>query len=637
MSDIAHPYLEFDGQVIHNRQSREGIAKVPLCNFTARITAEEARDDGLEIMRTLKIRGHQRNKSDLPEITVPSSTFQGMAWVSAWGSRAVVFAGQSNRDHLRTAIQLLSGDPPTRTVYTHLGWRLLGGKWVYLHAGGAIGPDGLFDDVHFSPTEGNLGSYRLLSAPPIEELRNSLNASLRLLDVTPKRIGYPLLASVFRSVLSEMLPIDFSIFIEGPSGTCKSELTAMVQAHFGAAFNRLSLPATWTSTENYLERQAFLSKDAILVIDDFSPQISLGAIGAMHQKAERVLRSQGNRAGRGRMKADGSLRAAFYPRGLILASGEDVPRGQSLRARLLILGVQKGDVDLDVLTQLQEDARAGHFTQVTSAFIQYASRNYDRIKEWTQSRLTELRTEMQKANSLHRRTPDALASLAIGLEAFLDFCKAENLLKDEELHDFRTSGFKSLLEAGSRQEGYQAGEDAIDRFVEYLRSSLTSGLAHVADAHTGSAPQSNTRAWGWRERGLVQTHPDSAAVPEWESKGVKIGWIDGKELLLNADSTFGVIQQRAREQNEVLPLTKNILIKRLVERKIVLPSATEKKNVTKRTVEGRRELVLVIPAHYLLSESGESGDTVDADAVARAKEVFDLAPVSPLSPDLEER
>jgi integrase len=35
------------------------------------------------------------------------------------------------KDHLRAALQLLSGDVPRRTVYRHLDWRNLGGAWSY--------------------------------------------------------------------------------------------------------------------------------------------------------------------------------------------------------------------------------------------------------------------------------------------------------------------------------------------------------------------------------------------------------------------------------------------------------------------------------------------------------------------------
>ncbi|MGE5620090.1 MAG: hypothetical protein ACM3US_12635 [Sphingomonadaceae bacterium] len=65
----------------------------------------------------------------------------------------------------------------------------------------------------------------------------------------------------------------------------------------------------------------------------------------LNRDAERRFRGQGNQAGRRRMTADASLRQGKPPRGLLLSTGEDSPRGQSLRARLLILELDPGDID----------------------------------------------------------------------------------------------------------------------------------------------------------------------------------------------------------------------------------------------------------------------------------------------------
>ena len=48
--------------------------------------------------------------------------------------------GQSLKDRTRAAIQHLSGEIPTRTVYTHTGWTRINGAWHDLHAGRFIGP-----------------------------------------------------------------------------------------------------------------------------------------------------------------------------------------------------------------------------------------------------------------------------------------------------------------------------------------------------------------------------------------------------------------------------------------------------------------------------------------------------------------
>src|SRR5262249_16437007 len=131
----------------------------------------------------------------------------------------------------------------------------------------------------------------------------------------------------------------------------KSTLAALFLNHFGEDFDRLHLPGAWSSTANQLERRAFILKDALFVIDDYAP--SGADARELELKAARVLRAQGNLAGRGRLRADLSDRPAFPPRGLILSTGEQRPPGQSIVARLLLIEMDPGTVDLGRLTEAQ--------------------------------------------------------------------------------------------------------------------------------------------------------------------------------------------------------------------------------------------------------------------------------------------
>jgi hypothetical protein len=82
-----------------------------------------------------------------------------------------------------------------------------------------------------------------------------------------------------------------------------------------------------------------------MVLDDFAPTGSSYDVQRWHKKADRVLRAKGNASGRQRMRPDTTLRPEKPPRALILSTGEDVPRGQSLRARMLVLGLGPGQLD----------------------------------------------------------------------------------------------------------------------------------------------------------------------------------------------------------------------------------------------------------------------------------------------------
>ena len=200
-----------------------------------------------------------------------------------------------------------------RLVYSHLGWRKCEGKWCYFHAGSVVsGPDAVKPDVQLEG--GGVDSYVLPRPPGLVKLRSAIKASLSILGVAPDHMAYALLAATYRAPLSEAVSIDFSLFVVGPSGSQKSELTALAQAHFGIGFSRLNLPANWTGTANAREKKAFIAKDAILTIDDFAPVGTPMDVQQLHGKADRVLRGQGNHGGRSRMTARLDLIPEYHAR-----------------------------------------------------------------------------------------------------------------------------------------------------------------------------------------------------------------------------------------------------------------------------------------------------------------------------------
>ena len=116
--------------------------------------------------------------------------------------------------------------------------------------------------------------------------------------------------------------------------------SCLAQGFYGD-FSRLSLPLNFMSTANAVERFQFAAKDALLAVDDFHPTSNQREQQVMNQVADRLLRGAGNHAGRMRMRADTSLRPAYDPRSLAMASGERLPEGHSNMARAYPITVAK--------------------------------------------------------------------------------------------------------------------------------------------------------------------------------------------------------------------------------------------------------------------------------------------------------
>jgi len=393
------PYRATHDGLMWTRLTKEGAVDTRLTNFVARIATDVVEDDGVETRRRFEVEA--RLNGWCRRFTIPADAFAAMGWATEHlGARAIVYPGLGLRDHARAAVQVLSGEMPERHVYSHSGWRELPGGWAYLHAGGAIGEAGPVSGVEVALPDA-LAPMVLPDPPAGDELLSAVRASLAVLQVAPEPVTVPLLAAVYRAVLG---PCDFALHLTGSTGAGKSELAALIQRHFGAGFDGRHLPGSWSSTANALEALAFSAADAVLVVDDFAPTAGAGDVDRAHRDADRLLRAQGNRSGRLRMRPDGSLRATKPPRGPIVSTGEDLPRGQSLRPRVLVVDVGRSDVDWGRLTDCQAHAGAGHLAQALAGFLRWMAGRYEATQSQFAALLPELR-DRAAASGEHRRTP----------------------------------------------------------------------------------------------------------------------------------------------------------------------------------------------------------------------------------------
>jgi len=585
------PYRETERGLVLLKSTNAGEVVVPLTNFTARIVTEVARDDGAEVHRGFEIEAHHRGR--VHRFEVSASRFPFMAWVTEHlGATAILNAGLSIRDHVRAAIQYLSREVRTRTLYTHLGWRRIGDQWCYLHAGGAIGRVGRVADIETDLPQ-QLQRYQLPEPADAVELVRSVRASVQVLDVLPDVVTVPVYCGLWRSVLG---PCDHSLHLTGRTGEGKTELAALAQQHFGAGLDARNLPGSWSSTGNSLEALAFAAKDGLLVVDDFAPEGGVYDVQRQHREAARLLRAQGNRSGRGRLRPDGELRPTKPPRGLILSTGEDVPGGQSIRARLFSLGVPAGAMDWELLTRCQADAAAGLYAQAMTGFLVWVAGRYDELAELRPRRLRELRDLATASGTLHRRTPGIVADLALGIETFLRFAQDAGALSEAEARAFWERCWTALGEAAAAQAEHVAETEPARRFLELLSAALASGRAHVA-SDRGSVPEVPA-IWGWRHGPLwtVEYSPSG-----WQPQGDRIGWVRGEDLYLEPGAAFRVAQAMA--PTDGLTIKATTLWKRLKE-KGLLASTDEarQQNQVRVSLEGARRPVLHLRAETVMPQ-----------------------------------
>jgi hypothetical protein len=379
--------------------------------------------------------------------------------------------------------------------------------------------------------------------------------------------------------------VDFSLFLAGQTGVFKSAVAALCQQHFGAAIDGRRLPTSFASTGNALQELAFHAKDALLVVDDFAP--TGRGDHELHNKAERLFRAVGNQQARNRLGGNGHLNTPRLPRALLLATGEQVPHGQSIRARLLVLNLRSGEVDRAKLGECQAAGHNGKLAASTAGFLSWIAGNYEELHRRLQGRVWEIRNA-GNGREVHARLPSALAELQAGWEMFLDFAFEADAINATEKQDLTVRNERALDQLCALQAAYQVASDPARRFVALLRGALASGRAHVADRR-GKTPDGPDLC-GWYRK---------SAGDGWIPLGVRIGWVTGSDLFLDSNTSYLVAKAMAGTERFVL--SEQSIRHSLRERGLLASlDAGRQMVLVRRTLEGTPRQVLHISSSDLL-------------------------------------
>ena len=309
------------------------------------------------------------------------------------------------------------------------------------------------------------------------------------------------------------------------------------------------------------------------------------------------------------MRADSTLAGSLPPRGLILATGEDMPKGQSLQARLVFVQIAPGDVNVARLTSAQACAESGDYALVMAAFTQRLARLADagKLSSRLDARRKELRAEAIKGS--HTRTPDNIASLMVGVEEFLDFSFESGAIDDVELTELRSSAWEALNEQANMQVNLVSGTDPASRFVALIAAAVSAKQAHIAATHCDEPKYATALGWDYRGSG---EHRYLAP------NGPAIGWIEDDDLYLEAEAAMACAKRLAREQGNELPFTDRRIQKSLQEAGL-LKSSEPERNTLRKTLDGRRRYVLHMSADSVLGIDPRS-NAVRPDAESQIDE-----------------
>lgn len=559
------PYGRKNGKYILYKTTRNFIEEIEISNFTAQITEEVVHDDGATKTRVYTIVGNMADRRVLPALQVPAKDFSAMNWVpDQWGASAIISAGRGMKDHLAAAIQTYS-KPDEKMAYKFTGWHEINGIRGFLHANGFITAEGCDDTVH-TDLPGKIQEYKLATNEKAtnQNVRHAVKESINLLKLAPPNITVPLLGAAYRAPLGYWSPSTLSVFCVGGSGTFKSAIAGVILSHYGSYFDGDHLTNNWTSTANELEHQTHMAKDVLYAVDDYVPQGEAYQTRELRGKAERLFRSQGNQSGRGRMNQNCESRPEYYPRGIIIATGEDVPAGQSLMARIVTIEFNRGDVDVARLTEAQKLGKDGVFEHALSNYLRFIAQNQSKLTDLLDKWQQEFR---QQVSSVHTRIPGNLSALYVGWCCFLMFAETCGAISAEEADETEFTVKHTLLDMIKAQDTASGEEDVVVRYVDLIRQALASSRAYLSCPLSNHAPE-RPEVCGWKQK-IIGT--SDGPIEDWDPRGDRIGWVNNDgDVWLMPEASFGVAERMAREQNKSLGFDYRTLGKRMAERGILL-------------------------------------------------------------------
>lgn len=587
------PYTMTVNGITWERPTKDGTVPTTLSNFAARIVRDVVRDDGQEQSFEHEVEvqiGDARYSG-----RVQSTGFMSLDWVTrVAGSRAILSPGMGLRDHCRAAIQHLSGDIPRHTIYAHTGWRQIDGQQLYLHAGGAVGPQGPVPgiEVELGP---QLEPFRLPDPP--EDPREAVEASLGLLTAARLRLSLPVLLAPYRAAIGEP---KCTVNLYGHTGRRKTTLGELGQQHFGAGFGGHP-PASWESTANALEAIAFTAKDATLLVDDYNHDGTTLDRQRKQQAAGRLIRGAANSGGRDRLRADARLRPAMRPRCLPLSTAEEPFEGASLNARIVNLEVEEDDIPITPdLDRAQAHARSGTYAEAMAAFVRWLAPQLDEVRHRIAQRTAELRPSIQAG---HDRVSSTLAELVATLEVLLDFADSVGAWSPVTLEQ----GTEQILALAAEQAQRQQDLDPVTRFLELLGSCIASGEAHVASRSGGAPPQ--PECWGWRRRAAASWGGEA----EWVPMGRRVGWVEGDDLYLEPPTAYATVLALANRTEQPLGMSQKTLYKRFMERRLLRSHDAGRPTTRERNLEGAQKRVLHVGTPLFQNRSHRSQRSGEPD------------------------
>lgn len=570
MTEINYgPPYEVDGNCLYLIvKDKHGQTRKRLCNFAPYIIEQVTKNNGADCATWITLGGTREDGEALPSITIRGTELGSFDWlIDRWGADCYLEVTNNAREHVRVAIQKTAKNAKKTTIYTVTGWRKLYDGWHYLMPG---------DDEISVELPGKPQAYHMERNFSYCDIATAGGMLEQL--AAPEEVTYTILSHVFSSPLKHFLKMagcepKFILWLVGKTGSCKSSLSAVMLSFFGY-FTGTTLPMSFRDTANSINEQAYMIKDAPVVIDDFHP-CDPKEQTKMNATAQNLIRNYGDHSGRARLSARCELMSAHPPQGNAIVTAEFSPDiGESGTARCFTIELNPGDVDLQTLSSLQTLAADGTLQRCGFAYTEWLRECFLCDEETVQQFVKALRTLFEKYRSefrssntfSHGRVAENVAWLRMGFHFFLMFldhhlCYGEAYLAQME------ERFKEILyRIAHRQSSAINLDKPTHLFLRKFYAMLESGQVFLKNR-------------------------ESLAPDEFQP-GVCVGYYDTERMYFFADQVHKLVRKQCNDQGENFTISCRSLLKALAEEGLI--ETTNGENTRSMHLDGKSRRVVVM-------------------------------------------
>lgn len=485
---ILAPYAETNGELVLNvngSNSRFEIGGKPFTNFAAVL---------LTVIRS-HFTDHVRHDLELliwgqhlpPKIIrIEAKRLRSSAWLDELGPQYICERGNRN---IQILLQAMSQYAPVTDEYLYNGWDI-DGRNAYIMYGQRINGDDWNETTAKAPC---------------------LHA-LEMLDVAPHSLTIPLLAIALLSLVQSRMMDKGEYFkgvccITAPTQSFKTTLASL----FFNFENGREANGNFEATMAAIVRIVGNTRDSTVIVDDFKPGATKAENNELVRKLSTIIRMCSDDSG-GIQKA-GTQNSTFsnVAHGLVMLTAEHIQlQVQSTLARLLILEMNRKDVDVGKLTECQKDHPL--YREFIQDYVRYiASLDVGQFCEYLAQKFLQerdtLRNELlAKEIPVDNRASDMVTWLWISFGEFLTYARKVEAITLEQHELFIKESRTVFLSILERQAERVAELNPVKQFFRGLQVLLDTKEAKIGKLearNNGYSAADSREAIGFSKKGFV--------------------------------------------------------------------------------------------------------------------------------------